>query len=327
MFLTNKTVVFGKQESPAYVAATMDSGMADADFNVRVQDISYSIDIAEYRRKLADATLDYSESVMGKQQITVSFKVGLAPAPAANLEPQWSKLLESCAFKKTAHGATGISWVPHADNTHVPITLVIEEIEEGASPDGVKIVIGGAMGNVKFSVGTVGEPVNMEFEFTGKLYVIEDFASGNRIDPTTFSTIVEPPLLCATATINSVAQDFDTFEFDMANDVQVWTDPSDCTGLKGSYVAGREPVMTLDPTSKLLATEDWYGDLTSSTPTPRAISAALAVSPAMTLSAPKGQLVALSPGERNGARTNEKTLLLEKSSGNDCFKVLQGSES
>ncbi len=327
MFLTNKTVVFGKTESPAYVAATMESGMADADFNVRVKEISYSFDIAEYRRKLADGTLDFSESVMGKQQATISFNVGLAPAPSVASDPQWTKLLEACGFKKTAHSTTGISWVPHADNTHVPITLMIEEIEEGADPDGLKIVIGGAMGNVKFSVGTVGEPVIMQFEFTGKLYVVEDFASGARIDPTTFSTIVEPPLLCATATINSIAQDFDTFEFDMANDIQIWTDPSDCTGIKGAYVAGREPQMTLDPTCKLLATEDWYGDLTNSTPAPRAISAALAVSPAMTLSAPKGQLVAVTPGERNGARTVEKTLLLEKDSGNDVFEVLQGSKT
>lgn len=326
MFLTNKTVVFGKIEGSPYTPEYYDGtvNMDTTDFNVRVRNISYSFDVAEYRRKIADGTLDFSTSVMGKQQATVSFEVGMAPAPAATTEPQWSKMVEACGFKKTV-GASGITWVPHTDNTHVPITLMIQEIEEGASPDGVRIGIGGAMGNVKFSVGTVGEPVVMTFEFTGKLTIIEDFASGERIDPTTFSTIVEPPLLCATATVNSVAQDFDTFEFDMANDVQIWTDPADCTGIKGAYVAGREPQMTVDPTSKLLATEDWYGDLTASTQVTRAISVALAVTPQLTLTAPKGQLVALTPGERNGARTNEKTFLLTKDSGNDVFQIQQGS--
>jgi len=324
MFLTNKTVVYGKTESTPY---TTETSLADADFNVRVREISYSFDIAEFRRKIADGTLDYSESIMGKQQATVTFKVDMTPGATVSTEPNWSKFVEACGFKKTAHGATGISWVPHVDNTHTPITIEVEEIEEGASPDGLKVVIGGAMGNAKFNVGTVGEPVTMEFEFTGKLYSIEDFASGDRIDPTTFATPTPPPLLCATATINSVAQDFDTFEFDMANDVQIWTDPSDCTGIKGAYIAGREPQMTLDPYMKLVATEDWYGDLTNSVISPRAISVALAVSPGLTLSAPKGQLIQVAPGERNGARTAEKTLLLEKDSSNDVFKILQGSES
>jgi len=323
MFLTNKTVVYGKLESTPYTGETL----ADADFDVRVSDVSYSFDVQEYRRKIADGTLDFSASVKGKQSATVSFKVDLAPGAAADDEPEWSKMLEACGFKKTAYGSTGIGWVPHADNTHTPVTIEVQEIEEGASPDALRVRLVGAMGNVTFTIGQVGEPTQMNFEFTGMLDVIDDRTSAQRIDPTAFNTVCPPPILSATITVNSIAQELDTFEFNMNNDVQMWTDPSKAEGIKGAYVAGREPQMTLDPMMTLLATEDWYAELIGDCTTRRAVSVSYSSSPLITLSAPKAHLIAVAPGERNGARTAEKTFLLTKDSGNDVFEVLQGAKA
>jgi len=48
----------------------------------------------------------------------------------------------------------------------------------------------------------------------------------------------------------------------------------------------------------------------------------------MTISAPAVQYIkAYPPGDREGHVTNQKSLELKRSSGNDELKILQGSES
>jgi len=332
MFLINKRTLAAELESPAYTAATL----ASADFNVRIkEDITYSPEIMEYRRRVMQGDLDFDSSVMGRQKGTISFTVDLAPAAAVNTEPAWSKLLKACGLKaigwnsgsEVAVGSAveGISWEPHSDMTHTPITFEIEEIAEGASASRLITRFGGAMGNVKFGVNTVGEPVQMKFEFSGALLSMADRVYASRLQPTSLSTVVPPALLSATALISAVAQDCDKFEFDMGGDVQEWVDPSLSTGVKGFYIAGREgPMMTIDPTSKLLASEPVYTQWLAGTLVP--VNIAMGGSVPLTFSATKGQHTVVSVGERNGAATFEKTYLLTRgATANKTFQLLQGA--
>ena len=332
MFLQNKRTAACALESPAYTAATLSS----VDFNVRVsEDISYSPEIDEKRRRVMQGDFDYDTSVMGKQRCTASFTVMLAPGSAtdATVEPAWSKLLQACGMKPigwdsgsevaVASAADGISWEPHSDYTHNPITLELEEIKEGASANRLITRIAGAMGNVKFSIGTVGEPIMMSFEFSGRLESIADRAYADRLTPNSLSTVVPPAVLATTVLINAVAQDLDKFEVDMANDIQEWGEPSQATGIKGFYVAMKDPVFTVDPTSKLLADEAVYTDWLAGNA--RAISVTTSGAVPITLSATKAQHITVGNGERNGATTSEKTLLLTRgTTANKTFQLLQG---
>lgn len=318
-------MIISKIEATSYTAETL----ASTDFNVRVTEPpSYSPEIAEYRRKILNGELDLSTSVMGRQMCSVTFKVDLTPAAAVDTEPQWSKLLQACGLKPTVFASNGYNWVPHTDYTHIPITIEVIEENEGGSPSQLVYRIGSAMGNVRWFIGTVGEPVQMEFTFTGALLSIADRASGSALPVNGMSTIVPPAVLSITATVGGVAQDLDTLEFNMNNDVQIWIDPSKASGIKGAYIAGREPTLTMDPTTKLLATEDWYTQWKGSTTL--AVSVALGSTPALTLSAPAAQYLEVGQGDRNGARVAEKTFLLtdaEGASSNAVFKLLQGAES
>lgn len=336
MFLINKTTVIAALESPAYDVAG--ATLASANFNVRIKnDVSYSVEMDEYRRKYLEGTLDHDLSVPGRQRGTMSFTVDMAPGALVNSEPEWSKLLQACGFKaigwdggapvSVGAAVEGISWVPHVDVTHVPLTLEVVEQLEGPSADMLVTRFQGAMGEVTFSIGTVGEPVQMKFEFSGAFVSMTDRPFASRLNPTGLSTVKPGAVLSSIVTINSIAQDLDTFEFKMNNGIQEWIDPARSTGIKGFYRDSYEPMLTIDPTLKMLATEAVYTQWKNCTALAASILVGNASDPDITLSSPKAQRVALELGDRNGARTGATNFLLTKDAGNDVFEVLQGAKT
>ena len=336
MFLTNKTTVIAKLEASPYDGSG--ETLAIADFNVRIRnDISYGPEMDEYRRKYLDGTLDHVLSVPGRQRGTCSFTVDMAPGALVNTEPAWGKLLEACGFFVTGWNANvevavgsaveGISWRPHTDITHTPITLEIHEQAEGASSDFLVTRFISAMGNVTFAIGTVGEPIQMNFEFTGAFESMVDLASPGIVH-TTFSTTKPGAILGSTVTIGGVAQDLDTFEFNMGNEISEWVDPARTTGIKGYYKSAFEPTLTVNPTMKKLSEEAVYTEWLNCTPGAVLIIAANGSDPDITLSAPVAQRTAVAIGDRNGARTADTTFLLTQgAAGNDVFEVLQGAKT
>lgn len=325
MFLEKKSEVVGAIEDTAYTP----DDLVDADFDLEVEDISYSQEIKEFQRKVADGTLDSYNSVMGKQSGKISFMTPMNPGAAVNTEPKWSKYLRACGYKKTAHGVTGISWVPHTDCTHVPMTLEVVEIKEGASPKQLVTRLGGAMGNVTIGVGEVGEPIQLKFEFTGKLIGVVDRPFASLLTPTSVNTEQPPALMGATVTVGGVTQVFNNFEVNTGNSINLWTDPSKSEGIKGAYIGSRETVLTMDPILELLADDPVYTDwLAGNT---GAVSIVMGSTPELTLSAPAAQYSTVGMGARDEARTAEKTFRLHRDvSGetyNDSFEILQGAKA
>lgn len=336
MFLTNKTTIIAKIEGTPY--GSSGETLADADFNVRIKnDVSYSVEIEEYRRKILDGTLDHLTSVPGKQRGQCTFTVDMAPGALVATEPGWSKLLQACGFKAVGWNSSsevavgsaveGMSWRPHTDQTHVPITLEVHEQLEGAAADHLVTRFQGMMGNVTIAIGTVGEPVQMSFEFSGAFISMVDLAFASRIDPTSLSAIKPGAVLSATATVNSIVQDLDTFEFNMGNSIQEWVDPSRSTGIKGFYKDAYEPILTVDPTMKQLSVEPVYTEWMACTQLAVSILVGNGSNPDITLLAPKAQRTNLEISDRNGARTSATTFLLTQDTGDDVFEILQGAKS
>ena len=321
MFLTNKANIVGALEDTPYTPDTL----LDADFDIEPENLSYSPEVNEFQRKVLDGTLDTYNSVMGKQACNCSFMTPMNPGAAAATEPKWGKFLEACGFKKTAHGSTGISWVPHVEKTHNPMTIEVIEIADGASPSQIVTRIGGAMGNVTFQIGEVGEPIQMNFEFQGRLVSIADRAYGSILTQSGLSTVQPPAVLAATIQVASVTQNMETFELNTGNTLNRWTDASKSSGIKGAYVSGRESTISLDPTYELLATEAVYTQWIAGTT--GALSIVIGSTPQLTISAPVSQYSTVGMGEREGARVAEKVLRLHGSSGNDSFEILQGAKA
>lgn len=318
MILTNKITIGAKLEATPYTAETL----AQADYNFRAGDVSYSHEINEYKRKYASGILSNEQSVMGKQFGTVSFYVDLAFNSAPGTTTPWGKLLQACGALETDHTTTGTSWKPESDYTQKPITIEIVEKEEGTSPGQVVIKLAGCMGNCKIVLNQVGEPCRLEFEFKGRLESITERDFSSIITPSFTALALPARVLSSTIEIAGEAQDCDKMTLDFGNDLQPITDPSNATGIKGFQIVGREPTLTIDPYMRSLA-ESLYSDWKDSVPG----SFSMEIGANGTLSAPSAQLITLNPGERAGARTHEKKFLLLGSIGDDEWKLVQGSES
>ncbi len=330
MFLINKSAVIGGLESSAYSASgeTLES----ADYAVRIRnEMTYSTEIAEYRRKILDGTLDYLTSVMGRQQGTVGFPVDMAPSATGSEDtpPAWGYLLKACGFKETIYAGTGVGYVPHSDYTHVPASFHVVEQLEGASADMLVTRYQGAMGNVTIAIGTVGEPIKLLFEFSGAWNSVTDLDFVNKLDPTSLSVIKPGAMLSSDFTVNSIVQDHDTFEYNMNNELSEWIYQSHSTGLKGFYISDRVPQLTLNPTMKQLATEPGYTELKACTTLATSTVQSTTGGPDITISAPAAQRITQGIGDRNGARAQDWGFLLTKgvSAGNNVFEILQGAKS
>jgi hypothetical protein len=263
---------------------------------------------------------------MGKQTGKVSFKTPLQPAATAAAEPAWAKFLKACGFKQTAFTTTGISWVPHADCTHIPLTVECAEINHAASPGQLITLLGGVMGSVSIQIGELGEPVWLMFDMQGSLESITDRVFGSMLDPTTLTAIQPPSSLGMTLSAMSLQHNYiSKFAIDIKNAIHDWGDASEGSGVRGAYLGSKEVTMTVDPIAELLATDPIYTSLKAGTV--GTLSLALNCTPALTISAPVIQYSSKTRGEREEAATAEKVFRLHKSAGNDCLEILQGAKA
>ena len=336
MLLTNRGEVIIKVEGTPYTAETL----SDADHNIRINGIpEWSINVAEYQRKILDGTYDAWTSVMGKRSAQVTIRCDLTPGATVTTIPEFGKLLRISGWKETGwSGGTevavgsaveGISYRPHAEYTHVPGTIDIQEIKEGVSADMLVTKMKGCMAACKIMIGTVGEPVGLVLTISGSLVSITDRAFAAKLDPTSMSTIVPPALMgITTFSLGGVAQDIDSFEIDDGNDVAESPDPTAVGGINGYYIGNRRMTMKMDPTLKLIAEEDFWGDLTGETT--GALSIVLGSTPALSMSGPALQNISHEFPDRNGAILNSKTLLFTSNEGqspNNIFEILQGAKT
>lgn len=145
-------------EATAYTA----TANASVAYALRAYNVKYSPEIEEYTRKYAVDHWGSFESVMGKRMCKVSFSVDMDWSGTAATAPKWFGLLRACAMTQTVFGSTGISVRSTSVTGNVPITLWVQDLEEGSSPRSVGIQTSGAMGNAKIVGDGVGKPVRID---------------------------------------------------------------------------------------------------------------------------------------------------------------------
>lgn len=319
-FLPTRRTIGAKLEGTPYTAETL----AATDYDFQAYNISYDPTIENLARKVARGDFGKELSIHGKRSCPFSFSVDLGYSGTANTAPKYGKLLEGCALYEEVHGSTGVSYETHSDWSKTPLTFEIVEKDEGTTPSQLVITVRGCMGNAKLIMDNVGKPVRIDYEFNGALVSIADRAFGSILTPTGMTDEKPDAVLSASILAFTEAQQIDKFTIDLGNDVQLFTDPARGEGFQGAHVVDRNPTAELDPDLELIASKGdwarWIGDSSG--------VLSIEVGDHFTLYAPAAQLTkAYSPGDREGHVISNKTFELKRSSGNDTFKILQGSES
>lgn len=160
-------------------------------------------------------------------------------------EPVWADLFfPACGVVKSTNTYTPRSEVPGTN---------VKTLTMGLYTDGKRVVLRGCVGTFKL-VCVTGDRVLVEWEFIG---IFEPEADVTLIA----STAANDPVLkyaSGVTTFNSVALQVQSLTLDIANELYLreGTSASNPTGLIAGVITNRKPIVTCNPESKLVATQN-----------------------------------------------------------------------
>lgn len=220
--------------------------------------------------------------------------------------PTWaSVLLPACGWVQTTGVFSPLSEGPGTN---------VKTITIGHYKDGKRALLSGAMGTFKIMAPT-GKMASIEFTFTGKYSTNE---TDTALIAPTYPTALPLRVAAGALTWNSVALCTSNVEVDAGNSVimRECMNATDRSGFVSAIVTNRQPVITADPESELVATQD--RDALWLTSSPQAFSIQIGVAgTSITVAAPKAQLENKQQGNRNDMMTDDLTWLATKGSAAD----------
>jgi hypothetical protein len=322
-FIAEKRTVYFKKETTPYTAETL---TATDGLRVVNGSVSYTPEFEIMARKYATGDHDVFSGIVGKKRITVSFSMHKSPsASGGTTAPEWAEV-EQCCGKKQTEVASGIKWEPHADYDAIPATIWVQEVEPDGT-DGMLIKVRGAMGNPSHTMNELGEVIQTDYEFQGVFNGIADTA--DPFTPSGFDASNPSAVIGTTIAAFSDALPINSFTINENNQISLYKDPSDPEGFYGAYITSRGdgPSVTLDPYMDLLATRNQYSRWSGGTTGTLNIQAGSGATK-ITLYAGAMQIMsAYGSSDRDGFSSHTiEGVLTKVGAGNDCFKILQGSE-
>lgn len=299
MLLSKKTVFAAKTEGTIGTAESLTG--AEGVYNAREVELQPSI--AMTRREAQggfNKLTSIPEGMMGTCKIVHDITYNGTDIPT------WaSVLLPACGWVDSAGTFSPRSEGPGSN---------VKTLTIGHYKDGKRQLLSGAMGTFKIVCPT-GKLAYIEFTFTGKY-------SSNETDTAlitpTYPTVAPLRFAAGALTWNSVALCTSNVEIDAGNSVimRECVNASDRSGYISALVTDRAPVITADPESKLVATQD--RDSLWLTPTAQAMVIQIgATGSSVTINAPKAQLENKQQGNRNNLMTDDLTWLATAGSSVD----------
>ncbi|MCE5265673.1 MAG: hypothetical protein LLG97_19365 [Deltaproteobacteria bacterium] len=303
--LVAKTQIAAKAESAEGSAEVL----AGADVFL-AENVKFTPSILSNKRKPTAASLSGFAAVPGLRSGQMEFDVELKGSGTAGTPPALGKLLKTCGFGEATVAVTSV--------TYTPASSAISSMTLAAYMDGMIKKIWGARGTVSIKLES-GKPAYLHFVYTGADFSVTDGAMLSA--GVSFETTKPIAFQGGALTVDSYAAVISLLEINIGNKVSLRPDAAATSGHKSAVIAARDPVMTFDPETVLVATYDFYGKLRSGAE--GALSAVLTGSAGniCTITAPKVQYVDVKPAEREGFRTLGIDCQLNRNTGDDELSI------
>jgi hypothetical protein len=302
VMLRRRSVFAAKIEATVGTAEAL-SG-SEGVYNAEEFDIQPSVTI---QRREGQGGFNYLQGIPEGMQGTAKIRHGLT-YDGTNL-PTWaSVLLPACGWVDTAGVFSPVTQGPGGAGGVKTLTI-------GHYKDGKRSLLSGAMGTFKFVFPT-GKQAYVEFTFTGKY-------SSNETDTAlitpTYPTVLPLRFAAGALTWNSVALCTASLEVDAGNTVimRECVNATDRSGYVSAVVTNRAPVITADPESVLVATQDREALWLTSTPEALSITIKGTGNSTVVIAAPEAQLENKQQGNRNDINTDDLTWLATAGSAVD----------
>ena len=302
VLLRRRSVFAAKQEATVGTAEAL-TGTEGA-FNAR--DFMIQPSVAMTRRE-GQGGFNYLASIQEGMQATCTIVHDLS-YDGTNV-PSWaSVLLPACG------------WVDDGAGTFEPISRGpgsggVKTLTLGHYKDGKRALISGAMGSFVLTLET-GKVGYITFTFTGKYSTNE---TDTAIIAPTYPTALPLRFAAGGLTWNSVNLCTSTLAVDAGNTVVMreCVNASDRSGYESAIVTNRAPIITADPETLLVASQD--RDVLWLTSSPQALVATVngVADSTVVITATKAQLENRQQGARNDIMTDDLTWLCSAGSAAD----------
>jgi hypothetical protein len=291
MLLRRKRVLAAKIEGTPGTAESLSA--SDAAFNVFNATMQPTITQEEREGQSAFSPLP---SIPGALSGTCTFSIELTGGGST---PAWaSTFLPACGLVESSGTFTPKSEGPGSN---------VKTLTIGLYENGLVKKLRGAMGNAVF-IFISGQRIMVEFTFTG-IWVPPTDAT---ILAPTYPTATPLRFVSADLTLGSYTPVMRELRLDLGNVVTLREDANDPSGYVSAIITGRKMVGTMDPESKLVATEDSYGKWLNLTE--RAMSINVGSTGNMVdFDAPRLQFTNLQEGDRNGIQVDTISYQLNRS--------------
>lgn len=281
MLLLKKTVLGGKIESTIGTA----EALAAADCTINAYNVVINPE-TEVEQREGQGGFGKLASIPGARRGRATFSVDLAYD--GSTVPAWaSTYLPACGLV--------LSTATYRPRTEVPGSNV-KTVTIAAFIDGVRRQIYGAVGNARFILPT-GRMGRIEFDFQGVYSDEADVAI-----PSSINYVNTLPLRVAGGATSWASSNIclESATIDLGNVITARECSTSAAGIDSFVITDRNIRVTGNPESKLIATQNRYGQFRDSTEGILSFTIAGPTTSTVVFSMPKAQIVAKPMGDRNG---------------------------
>lgn len=300
--LKRKRVFAAKVETTPGTAETLTN--AEASYNAYDLVIQPSVEVEQ---REGQGAFNYLQGVPGARMGTATFRTDLGWDGTSTM-PTWaSVLLPACGWVETSQVYNPTTESP---GTNVK-TLTIASYQAGNGSAGKRRLLTGAVGTFTINL-PAGRMGFIEWEFTG----VWGGETAAAVLAPTYPTASPIRFASATATFDSVDLTVENISFAAGNQVVMREDGSTASGYISGIITNREPRITCNPESVLIATQDriqaWLNadeeafSVALDGPSPSSTTSTI------TIAAPKAQIINNQEGDRNRLVTDELELSCNK---------------
>lgn len=301
VLLRRRAVFAAKIEATVGTAETITA--SEGAFNARDFSIQPSVGMT---RREGQGGFNYLTSIPEGMQGTCTIVHDLA-YDGTNI-PTWaSVLLPACGFVDTAGVFNPVSQGPGVGDVKT-VTLAHYK-------DGKRAILSGAMGTFTITCPT-GQVAFITFTFTGKYSTNETDVA---IIAPTYPTTKPLRFAAGALTFDSLAICTSSLTVDAGNSVimRECVNAADRSGFRSAVVTNRVPIISADPESVLVATQDRDAIWLTSSPEPLNITINGIGDSSIEIEAPAAQLENKQQGNRNDLMTDDLTWLCSAGSAAD----------
>lgn len=271
--------------------------LAGSDFDIRFRNIAFTPNIAMDNENAKYMQGNHAEdnAISGVRSGTITCSVNCAFTTGAT-EPNWWKASKACGQGSITYDTDYTGLVPRALHDDTTYTIGIYDVEAGeSSPVTTLYTFAGCVGNVVYTVDSIGAPLVANYTFQGKFVSASD-TSALTIASTT-QTFLASNSLGATVELNSVAESkISQWQLDIGNEINPIYCVGEATGILHYTITARRPRLSMNPLAVATATRNWYNEITSDA----SLGSLVITASDYILSCPDVQLLSMNQSVREG---------------------------